>query len=174
MSRSTGFRADERALGVERPAVWLVALVAVAAIAGSVALYAEDVRRETPDAGFDVAFDEETRTVTVEHAGGDAVADRTTEELAVVLVDATGETTERVVWVSDAEGPTKRGAGYPVRTGDAIAVDDPRVDADGDGNYHDADATVGFYLEAGDEVRVVWTGARRGPTRTVTLANATL
>ncbi|MFC7142432.1 hypothetical protein ACFQMA_21665 [Halosimplex aquaticum] len=48
------------------------------------------------------------------------------------------------------------------------------MDADGDENYLDAERSVGFYLEQGDRVRVVWTGSMRGDTRTVTIANATL
>lgn len=166
---------DQRALRLERPVAWLVTLVVVAAVVGSVVLYAEDVRRTSPDADFAVSFDEETRTVAVEHAGGQAITDRTTERLTVVLVDESAGTTSTVTWASDTRGPTSRGTGYPVVPGDAIEIDDPTVDADGDENVFDADATVGFALEAGDTVRVVWTGNRQGgDARTVVLANATL
>jgi len=161
--------------GVERGVVWLVALGVVAAITGSVVYYAEDVRRDAPDAEFDVSFDEETRTVTVEHAGGDAVTDRVTRRLTVVVADESAGTNETVLWAGDTPGPTERGVGYPVSAGDRLTVDDPTVDADGDENFHDATASVGFHLADGDSVRVVWTGNRQGgPVQSVTLANETL
>lgn len=174
MTDTRGLLADTRA-GLERAAVWLVTLAVLAGVVGSVVYVAEDVRREVPDTDFEVVFDEETRTVTVEHAGGDPITDRVTERLVVEVVDADGETTATAVWASDIQGPTSRGTGYPVEEGDALAVDDPAVDANDDGNFHDADASVGIRLSAGDTVRVVWTGNRQGgPTRTVTLAEATV
>ena len=174
MTGPNRFAADRRA-GVERGVVWLLALAIVAGTVGSVFYVAEDLRRDSPDADFDISFDEETRTVTVEHAGGDPITDRVTDRLTVELVDADGPTSETVTWASDVQGPTDRGTGYPVAPGDAIAVDDPTVDANDDGNFHDADASVGFPLGGGDEVRVVWDGNRQGgPTRTVTLANVTI
>jgi hypothetical protein len=165
---------DERA-GVQRPVVWVVVLAVTAAAAGSVALFADEVRRDVPDTEFEFAFDEETRTVTVEHAGGQAITDRTTKNLALVFEDASAGTTSRVVWVSDVGGPIERGFDYPVEAGDTFSVDDPAVDADGDENALDADGSVGFAFESGDRVRVVWTGSRfGGSVRTVTLANATV
>ncbi|MFB6150411.1 MAG: hypothetical protein ABEJ40_01265 [Haloarculaceae archaeon] len=174
MTNAPRLHRDDRA-GVERVAVWLVALLVVGGVAGSVVAVAGDVRRPTPDAAFAVAFDAENGTVTVEHAGGQRITDRTTRRLAVVLTDASADATAEVVWASDPAGPVERGTGYPVEAGDALAIDDPRVDADGDGNYLDAAASVGFHLAANDSVRVVWAGNRRGgATRTATLANATL
>ena len=156
---------DERA-GVQRPVVWVVVLAVTAAAAGSVALFADEVRRDVPDTEFEFAFDEETRTVTVEHAGGQAITDRTTKNLALVFEDASAGTTSRVVWAGDVGGPIERGFDYPVEAGDTFSVDDPAVDADG---------SVGFAFESGDRVRVVWTGSRfGGSVRTVTLANATV
>ncbi|MFC7195592.1 hypothetical protein ACFQL4_14770 [Halosimplex aquaticum] len=121
-----------------------------------------------------MSFDNETGTLTVRHAGGDSIVDRTTQRLSVVAVDTTTGSTQEVVWASDSAGPSKRGPGYPIARGDSLTVDDPSVDADGDENYLDAERSVGFYLEQGDRVRVVWTGSMRGDTRTVTIANATL
>jgi hypothetical protein len=168
------FGGDTRA-GIERVVVWLVALAVVAAIAGSVLYLADDLRRDAPDTDFSVSFDEETRTVTVTHAGGDAITDRVTERLAVVLEDESTGATANVTWVRDTRGPTTTGFGYPVSQGETLTVDDPTVDADGDGNFHDADRSVGLHLAENDTVRVVWTGNRQGgPARTVTLANATL
>lgn len=165
---------DERA-GIERIVIWVVTLAVVAGTVGSVVYLAEDVRRDAPDSDFDVSFDEETRTVAVEHAGGEAITDRVTERLAVVVVDESAGSTTDVTWASDADGPFNRGAGYPVSPGDSLTIDDPTVDADGDENFHDADASVGFPLESGDSVRVVWSGDRQGGTaQNVTLANETL
>jgi hypothetical protein len=174
MTDTRGLLADTRA-GVERAAVWLVTLAVLAAVVGSVVYVAEDVRREVPDTDFAVSFDGETRTVTVEHDGGEPITDRVTERLVVEVADADGPTTETITWAADIQGPTSRGTGYPVEEGDALAVDDPAVDANEDGNFHDADASVGIRLSESDTVRVVWTGNRQGgPTRTVTLAEATL
>jgi hypothetical protein len=165
---------DERG-GLQRSVIWLVVLAVAAAAAGSVVLFADDVRRDVPDSEFAFSFDEETQTVTVEHAGGQAITDRTTQRLVLVLEDASAGTTSRVVWVSDVGGPIERGFDYPVEAGDAFSVDDPTVDADGDENVLDADGSVGFSFDAGDTVRVVWTGSRfGGSVRTVTLASATV
>jgi len=173
MTRGLGLAGDERG-GVERWVVWLVALAVVGGLVGSVVVFGDELRRDSPGADFSVTFDDETGTLTVEHAGGDAVSDRTTERLSVAVRDSSTGTSEEVVWVSDAPGATKRGVGYPIRPGDTLTVDDPSVDSNGDGSYLDAERSVGFYLESGDSVAVVWTGSMRGTTRTETLANATL
>ncbi|WP_415382554.1 hypothetical protein [Halosimplex sp. TS25] len=170
---SSGLVGDERG-GVERWVVWLIVLAVTVAVVGSVIYFGDELRRDSPDADFSVSFDAESSALTVQHAGGDSIADRTTERLSVVVVDESTGNSETVSWVSDDRGPTKRGAGYPVAPGDSLTVDDPSVDSDGDENYLDAERSVGFYLEAGDSVRVVWTGAMRGDTQSVTLANATL
>jgi hypothetical protein len=165
---------DERA-GLQRPVIWLVVLVVAAGAAGSVVVFADDVRRDVPDSEFAFDFDSETATVTVEHAGGQAITDRTTKNLTLEFVDVSANTTSRVVWVSDVGGPLERGFDYPVEAGDSLSVDDPTVDANDDENVLDADGSVGFAFESGDEVRVVWTGSRfGGGVRTVTLANATI
>lgn len=173
MTRGRRFT-DERG-GLQRPVIWLVVLVVAAAAAGSVVLFADEVRRDVPNTEFDFSFDEETRTVTVEHAGGQTISDRTTKRLVLEFEDTSAGTTSRVVWVSDVGGPIERGFDYPVAAGDTFSVDDPSVDADGDENVLDADGSVGFSFESGDRVRVVWTGSRLGGSvRTVTLANATI
>jgi len=165
---------DDRAVAVERLTIWLVVLAITLAVAGSVVYFGDEFRRDSPDADFAVSFDGETGTLTVEHAGGDSISDRTTGRLSVVVVDESTGNSETVVWVRDRNGPTKRGGEYPVRAGETLTVDDPSVDADGDENYLDGDRSVGFYLESGDSVRVVWAGSMRGGTESVTLANATL
>jgi len=168
-------RGDRALLDVEYLVVWLVALVVVAGVGVAVVQYGDDVRETTADSDFSASLDRGTWTVTVTHAGGDPVVDRTTHRLSVVLVDASNDTTERVDWARDGTGFSDRGSGYPVTAGDTLAIDDPSADADGDGSYHDADATVGFHLETGDAVRVEWRGVRRGgQTTTLTLLNATL
>jgi hypothetical protein len=167
-------RADPRA-HVERVAVWVLTVAVLAGVVGSVVFFAEDLRRDEPDADFAVSFDDETRTITVEHDGGETISDRVSERLVVEVVDADGPTTARVAWASDRRGPTSRGTGYPVKPGDTITIDDPTVDANEDGNFHDAEASIGLYLSTNETVRVVWEGNRRGgPTRTVTLAETTI
>jgi len=165
---------DERA-GLQRPVIWLVVLVVAAAAAGSVVLYADEVRRDTPNSEFEFAFDSGTATVTVEHVGGQAITDRTTKNLTLEFVDVSANTTSRVVWVSDVGGPIERGYGYPIQAGYSLSVDDPTIDSNGDENVLDAQGSVGFVFAPEDEIRVVWTGSRfGGSVRTVTLANATV
>ncbi|MFB6140602.1 MAG: hypothetical protein ABEJ26_09235 [Halosimplex sp.] len=164
---------DERG-GVERWVIWLVVLAITVAVVGSVLYFGDELRRDSPGAEFSVSFDAEAGALTVEHAGGDSIVDRTTRSLSVVVLDRSTGNSEEVVWVSDPGGPVKRGGAYPVREGDTLTVDDPSVDSNGDGSYLDAERSVGFYLESGDSVRVVWTGSMRGEVRSVTLANATL
>ncbi|WP_436923896.1 type IV pilin [Halosimplex amylolyticum] len=171
---SFAFAGDDRAVAVERWVIWLVVLAITVAVVGSVVYFGDEFRRDSPDADFSVSFDSEVGALTVQHDGGDSIADRTTERLSVVAVDESTGNSQEVVWASDSAGPTKRGPGYPVAPGDSLTVDDPSVDSDGDENYLDAERSVGFYLEDGDTVRVVWTGAMRGDTQSVTLANATL
>jgi len=167
--------ADRALLDAEYLVVWLVALVVVAGVAGAVVEYGDAVRDTTPDSDFSVSLDQQSRTLTVAHAGGDAIVDRTTRRLSVVIVDASNGTTERFDWARDDRPFADRGSGYPVTEGDSLAIDDPSVDSDGDGNYHDAEASVGFHLAADDIVRVEWRGVRRGgKTTTLTLLNATL
>jgi hypothetical protein len=168
------FARDDRAVAVERLTIWLVVLAVTVAVVGSVVSFGDEFRRDSPDADFAVSFDSDVGALTVEHAGGDSISDRTTERLSVVVVDESTGNSETVVWVRDRGGPTKRGGEYPVRAGETLTVDDPSVDADGDESYLDGDRSVGFYLESGDSVRVVWNGSMRGGTESVTLANATL
>lgn len=164
---------DERG-GVERWVVWLLVLAVTVGVVGSVVYFGDALRRDSPDADFSVSFDSEAGALTVEHSGGDSISDRTTRELSVVVVDANTANRERVVWVADSPGAGKRGLGYPVQSGDSLTIDDPSVDSDGDESYLDGDRSVGFYLESGDSVRVVWEGSLRGSVRSVTLANATV
>jgi hypothetical protein len=71
--------------------------------------------------------------------------------------------TATLTWIDDG--------GDRLTEGDAITVDDPTVDADGDGNYFDADRTAGFPLTPGGTVEIRWTGRPLGAAdeRTVTL-----
>ncbi|MFB6183638.1 MAG: hypothetical protein ABEI96_03705 [Haloarculaceae archaeon] len=151
---------DRAAVPVERLLVWLVAVVLVVAVAGTFVAYGDRWRRDDPNADFAFDYDAATATVTVEHVGGMPIRDTGTRSLVLTFVDASTGATANVTWASDRAGDdTDRGTGYPVTEGDRITVDDPTVDADGDGNYLDADASVGFHFDSGDEVRVVWTGS---------------
>lgn len=157
-------KSDARAaVTVERIAVWGVAVLAVAAFAGLVVGPAADLRTAAPTADFEGSYDDATGTVTVTHAGGDSLTGGSTQSVALVVTDADTNSTTRLLWADEST--------LPVTEGDSFAVDDPRVDADGDGNYLDADGSVGFYLAPGDTVDVVWTGRLTGApeTRTATL-----
>ena len=170
-----GLAGDRRALAVERLGVWLLVLVLTVSVVGSVVYFADEFRADNPDADFSVSFDSDAGMLMIQHVGGDSISDRTTEELSVVVVDANTGNSESVAWVRDRDGPTKRGTGYPVRSGDSLTVDDPSVDSDGDQSYLDGDRSIGFYLADGDSVRVVWTGSMRGgDVRSVTVGNETL
>jgi len=163
-------RSDARAaVTVERIAVWGVAVLVVAALAVLVVGPGADLRTAAPAADFEGSYDESTGTVTVTHAGGDSLTGGATQSVAVVVIDADNGTTTRLPWANESSG-------LPVAEGDTFTVDDPRVDADGDGNYLDADGSVGFYLEPGDTVEVVWTGRLTGApeTRTATLDTITV
>ena len=159
-------RSDARAgVTIERIFVWGAAVLAVAALAGLVVGPGADFRTAAPSADFEGSYDNATGTVTVTHAGGD---DLTGDSVALVVTDADTNETTRLLWGNEST--------LPVAEGDSFAVDDPRVDANDDGNYLDADGSVGFYLESGDTVDVVWTGRLTGApeTRTETLETITL
>ncbi|WP_276271209.1 hypothetical protein [Haloarcula litorea] len=166
----TGRRSDGRAVvTVERVAVWGLAALAVAGLVALAVGPGATLRTAAPDATFETAFDADDGAVTVTHTGGGRLGAGATDELAVVVTDADRNATTTVVW---AAGPDE----FPVAAGDSLTVDDPSVDANGDGDYLDGDRSVGFYLDRGDEVAVVWTGRLLGApdTRTATLDTATL
>jgi hypothetical protein len=156
------------ALTLERLAVWGLAVLAVVALAGLVVGPGADLRTDAPDVVVEGEFDAQAGTVRLTHAGGDRLTGTATDRLAVAVTDTDRNATTRVIWAN--------GSTLPVGEGTQFVVDDPRVDSDGDGDFHDGDATVGFHLEAGDTVTVVWTGRLIGApeTRTETLATVTL
>ena len=163
-------RSDARAgVTVERIFVWGATVLVVAALAGLVVGPGADFRTATPTADFEGSYDNATGSVTVTHAGGDSLAGRSTQSVALVVTDADTNSTTRLRWANESSG-------LPVSAGDSISVDDPRVDSDDDGDYLDADRAVGFYLEAGDTVEVAWTGRLLGApeTRTETLDTITV
>lgn len=153
----------------ERLAVWVLAALVVVGLAALVVGPGAELRTATPTVKIDGGYDAETGSVTVTHAGGDRLTDTATDELAVVVTDTDRNVTARLTWASDSKG-------LPVAAGDSFTVDDPSVDSDGDGNYLDADGSVGFYLEDGDTVEVVWTGRLIGAPneRTTTLGSVTV
>ncbi|MDS0281259.1 hypothetical protein [Haloarcula onubensis] len=162
-------RSDARgAVTVERIAVWGAAALVVAAVAALVgpgAAFAES----TPSTAFEGSYDDASGTVTVTHAGGEALTTGNTDRVALVVTDADNGTATRLYWANESRG-------LPITAGDSFTVDDPSVDADGDGNYLDADGSVGFYLAPDDTVEVVWTGRLTGApeTRTATLDTFTV
>jgi len=150
----------------ERIAVWATAVLAVAALAVLAVGAGAEFRTATPTADFTGSYDDTTGTVTVTHAGGDALTDRNTDSVALAVTDADTNATTRLLWATESA--------LPLSAGDSITVDDPRVDSDDDRNYLDADASVGFYLEPGDTVAVVCTGRRLGAPETQTASLGTV
>ncbi|MBX0293674.1 hypothetical protein [Haloarcula nitratireducens] len=153
---------------VERIAVWGVALLAVAGVVAVIAGPGADLRMAAPGVTVDGSYDADAGAVTVTLAGDDRLTSTSTNELAVVVTDASRNETTRLVWADGGE--------LPVGAGDSFTVDDPSVDSDGNGNYLDGDGSVGFYLESGDAVDVVWTGRLVGAPdeRTDTLGTVTI
>jgi hypothetical protein len=167
-------RSDTRgAVTAERVVVWILAVLAFAALSALVVGPAAEYRTATPTVEIEGSYDASTGTVTVTHAGGDDLTARSTTRLALVATDADRNATTRLTWADES-------GGLPLSEGDSITVDDPRVDSDSDGNYLDGDRSVGFVFDSGDTVSVVWTGRLIGTPGeqtttfgTVTVENAT-
>lgn len=160
---------DERgAVGAERVVAWLLVVLAIAFAVAVVSGPGATVASGSPDATFDASYDGASNTLRIEHVGGDAIRRGATSSLVVVVSDADSDNRRNVTWVADGDDGA---AAYPVEPGDSIAVDDASVDADDDGNVFDANATVGFTLDADDAARVVWRGRPLGAPGQV---NATL
>ena len=147
------------AFGIERVAVWGLAVVAVVAVTVVVGASGGGLVAP-PSASFDGAFDADANAVTITHAGGDSL---TAGRVTLVVTNTSGTSSANVTWIE--------GDGDRLGEDDAITIDDPTVDADGDGNSFDADHTVGFPLTSGATVEVRWTGRPLGAAgeRTVTL-----
>ncbi|WP_254280130.1 hypothetical protein [Haloarcula marina] len=163
-------RSDTRGVvTVERVAVWVLAALAVTGLAALAYGPGADLRTAAPDVTVDGSYDADASAVTVSHAGGDTLTATSTTDVAVVVTDASRNATTTLVWATEARG-------LPVSAGDSFTVDDPSVDADGDGDYLDGDGSVGFYLDDGDTVAVVWTGRLVGAPdeRTATLGTVTV
>ena len=162
-------RSDRGAVTVERVAVWILAGLAVAGLAALVVGPGADYRTATPSIDVAGEYNASTGTVTLTHAGGDDLTARSTTRLAVHVTDANRNTTTRLSWANES-------AGLPVGEGDSMTVDDPRADSDGDGNVLDGDRSVGFFLDDGDTVEVVWTGRLVGAPdeQTTTLETVTI
>lgn len=165
-------RPDSRgAVTVERVAAWLLAVAAMAALAGLVVGPGADYRTATPSVDVEGSYNTTTGAVTLTHAGGDELTSRSTTRLAVHVTDADTDATTRLTWANESSLPVSEGASF--------TVDDPRVDSNGDRNFLDGDASVGFLFDSGDTVEVVWTGRLVGTPRersttlgTVTIGNA--
>jgi len=148
-------------MAAERVAVWLLAALALAALAALVVGPGAEFRTATPSVTVEESFDAADGSVTLTHAGGDTLSSRSTDELAVVVTDADTNATTRLTWADDS-------GGLPLGPGGSFTVDDPSVDSNGDENFLDGDGSVGFYFEPGDTVEVVWTGRLVGAPDTVT------
>jgi hypothetical protein len=158
--------------GRERFAAWLIVTAVAVAVVGFVAVVGGAIATDAPDATVSGDYDAATNTLTLTHDGESI---RASETHALVVTVADNETANRhnVTWVAD-EAPAA--ASYPVTAGDTLVVDDYTVDATGDGNVFDGDATVGFVLNEGDTATVVWRGRPLGApdARTETLGTVTV
>lgn len=154
-------------MAAERVAVWLLAALALAALAALVVGPGAEFRTATPSVTVDGSYDAADGAVTLTHAGGDTLSSRSTDELAVVVTDADTNATTRLTWADDS-------GGLPLSEGASFTVDDPSVDSNGDENFLDGDGSVGFYFEPGDTVEVVWTGRLVGAPDTVTTTYETV
>ncbi len=169
----TRLRDDGRgAVGTERIAVWIVAILAVA---GVVTLVVQPgvIAASPPDAAFEGRYDAETNTFQLIHDSGDVIERGPTTSVVVVVEDAESDATHNVTWVAGGDD----GVGsYPVEPGSSLLIDDATVDANDDGSTFDADATVGFELGGGDTATVVWRGRPMGApgNATVTLDTVTI
>ena len=160
---------DERgAVPVERLLVWGLAILVFVALAGLVVGPGADLRTDTPDLTLGSEYNAQAGTVRLVHAGGDEFTGLSTDRLRVVAFDSDQNESVSVVWANESRLPVDRGAQF--------ILDDPTVDTNGDGNFDDGDASVGFHFEAGDRIAVVWTGRTLGApgTRTATLDTVTL
>lgn len=145
--------------GVERVAIWVVALLAVAVVVLVVGSTGAGLL-EPPSAAFGGSYEADANTVTITHVGGDGLA---AGRVALIVTNASGTSSANLTWIDEG--------GDRLSVGADVTIDDPTVDADGDGNYFDADRTVGFPLTPGATVEVRWTGRPLGASgeRTVTL-----
>lgn len=144
---------ERAAVGTERVAAWLVVVLAVAFAVAVLTGPGATVATNAPDATFDGTYDSAGNVLIVEHTSGDTIQASQTSSLVVVIADDDTDISSNVSWVTENDV-----ASFPVEPGDSIRIDDATVDADGDGDRFDADATVGFELDRGDRVRVVWRG----------------
>jgi FlaG/FlaF family flagellin (archaellin) len=153
---------------VERVVAWLLALAAMAALAGLVVGPGADYRTATPSVDIEGEYNATAGTVTLTHAGGDELTARSTTRLAVHVTDADTDATTRLTWANESS--------LPLGSGATFTVDDPRVDSNGDRNFLDGDASVGFFFDDGDTVEVVWTGRLVGQPdeRSTTLGTVTI
>jgi FlaG/FlaF family flagellin (archaellin) len=166
-------RSDTRGVvTVERIAVWVLAILAVAGLAALVVGPGAEYRTATPDVSFEGNYNASTGAVTLTHAGGAELTGQSTTRLSVAVTDADTNATTRLTWANDST--------LPVGEGDSFTVDDPTVDSNDDRNVLDGDGSVGFRFQTGDTVEVVWTGRligapneRTTTLRTVTIENTT-
>lgn len=155
---------DRGSVGAERVAAWLLVVLAIAFALAVATGPGASVATDSPTASFAGTYDASANSLTVEHADGDAVRAGTTSALVLVIDDTGTDNVANVTWVADdGDGST-----FPVEPGETITVDDAFVDANDDGDRFDADATVGFELDEGDDVRVVWRGRPLGAPSEIT------
>ncbi|MFB6170574.1 MAG: hypothetical protein ABEJ06_05440 [Haloarculaceae archaeon] len=160
---------DRALVDAERLVVWVLAALVVAAVAGEAFVLADGgLAAERPQARFECDYDADAALLTVTHFRGDHVTDAGTRALLVHARDADAGNRANLTWAAN-------GTGFTVAAGDRFRLDDPSVDSNGDGNYFDGDATVGWHFAPGDSVEVQWVGddGARATLGRCTVGNAT-
>ena len=94
---------------------------------------------DIPNAEFDISYESDTETVTVEHVGGAVLYDNWTDQVTVTIESS--QETRRFNW-------TEVGGTYPIREGDRVSISNISRFSD---------------PEAKRIIRVIWTGQTREP-----------
>jgi flagellin-like protein len=159
---------DVRARSVPRgvsSVIAVVMMVAIAVIVASVASafvlgYTDLIRDPAPQASFTFDWEESTRTLTIEHAAGDAFTAKNTERLEVVITDE-DETGQNDYLEARGDWASRAGGGFDITADDQFVITGEAGGGDLDVELVGtdvSDASQTHEPEIGDEVRVVWYG----------------
>ena len=156
---------DRRAVS---PVIGVVVVVAVTVILAStvgafVFGYTDVVGDTAPQADFTFDWEENTRTLTIEHAAGDSFTDGNTERLHVLIEDE-DETGKNDYFRASEDWANASNGAFPVSAGDTFVITgemgggDLDVEASGT-NVGDPPGVDQVYEpEVGDVVEVYWYG----------------
>jgi flagellin-like protein len=148
------------------PVIGVVIVVAVTVILAStvgafVFGYTDIVSDTAPQADFTFDWDQNPRTLTIEHAAGDEYTARNTDRLHVVITDEDETGQNDYLRASDDWANASNGA-FPVSSGDTFVITGEQGGGDLDvevagTNSEDFDDEI-HEPEVGDVVKVYWYG----------------